>query len=394
VATGFPASSRAPDQAGTVRLLAGTALAAVAILAAAGCGSGSAATATSSINAGSLAAAGAPAGPLPSTPPAGPQSLSETGSTLLYPLFNIWVPAYQSQFSNVKVTTGGTGSSTGIADAASGKTDIGASDAYLSVADLVKHPALENIPLVVSAQLVSYYLPGFKGSLRLDATVLAGMYQGTITSWDDPAIKALNPGVSLPPLTVVPLHRTGGSGDTFLFTSYLSQPGSSWANSAGFATAVAWPAVSGGQAEGSNADMVSGCAAHPGCVAYIGISYQQSASAAGLGDARLLNSSGNYVLPDANTISAAADSFATVTPVSGTVSLIDSAAPAGYPLVNYEYAIVNTRQASAAKAETIKALLNWILTQGSSPAYLAKVGFQPLPAQVTTIADALIARIG
>jgi phosphate transport system substrate-binding protein len=389
VATRFPAPCRASERAGW---LAGTALAAAAILGAAGCASTAATPAATSS---AQLAAGTSVTPLPSAPPSGPQSVSETGSTLLYPLFsNIWAPAYQSKFSNVKITTGGTGSSTGIADAANGSTDIGASDAYLSVANLVKHPALENIPLVLSAQLVSYYLPGLKGNLKLNATVLAGMYQGTITSWNDPAIKALNPGVSLPSTPVVPLHRTGGSGDTFLFTSYLSQPGSSWANSVGFATAVAWPPVPGEQAEGSNADMVSGCAAHPGCVAYIGISYLKGATSAGLGEARLLNSSGNYVLPNANTISAAAESFATVTPTSGTISLIDSAAPDGYPLVNYEYAIVNTQQASSAKAATIKALLNWILTQGSSTTYLAQVGFQPLPPQVATIADSLIARIG
>ena len=388
MATRFPAPRLACEHGSTARLLAMTALAVAAIVAVTGCSGGSSGTA------GSAAQSATSPAPLPSAPPAGPQSLSETGSTLLYPLFNIWAPAYQSQFTNVKITTGGTGSSTGIADAANGTADIGASDAYLSVANLVEHPALENIPLVISAQLISYNLPSLAGNLKLDPAVLAGMYQGTITSWDDPAIKALNPGVTLPSLAVVPLHRSDGSGDTFLFTSYLAKPGSSWADSVGFGTKVAWPAVAREQADKGNAGMVTGCAAHPGCIAYIGISYQQQVSAAGLGEARLLNSSGNYVLPDAASISAAADSFATVTPASGTVSLIDSSAPDGYPLVNYEYAIVNTRQTSAAKAATIKALLNWILTQGSATAYLSKVGFQPLPGPVSAIAEALIARIG
>jgi phosphate transport system substrate-binding protein len=395
VATRFPASRRASEQVGIARLLAGTALAVVTILAAAGCGDGSPGTTGPLGTAGAVGEAGTQQSPLPSAPPAGPQSLSETGSTLLYPLFNnVWAPAYQSKFANVKITTGSTGSSTGIADATSGTADIGASDAYLSAANLVKDPALENIPLVISAQVVTYYLPGLKGNLKLNAAVLAGMYQGTITNWDDPAIRALNPGVSLPALTIVPVRRSDGSGDTFLFTSYLSKAGSKWAADVGFGTEVAWPAVAGEQADKGNAGMVAGCSAHPGCVAYIGISYLQQALTAGLGEAQLFNSSGNYVLPDAASISAAAESFATVTPAVGTISLVDSPVPGGYPIVNYEYAIVSTRQASSAKAATIKALLNWILTQGSSPTYLATLGFQPLPAQVATLADALIARIG
>jgi phosphate transport system substrate-binding protein len=377
VATRFPA-----------RWFPAALLGTVSVLAVAGCGNGSLATASAQLAAGTSQSS-------PASPPAGPESVSETGSTLLYPLFNnIWAPAYRSQFANVKITTGATGSSAGIADAANGSADIGASDAYLSAADQVRHPALENIPLVISAQVVSYNVPGIKGNLKLNAAVLAGLYQGTITSWNAPAIAALNPGASLPPLKVVPVRRSDGSGDTFLFTSYLSGPGSDWANAVGFGTEVAWPAVAGEQPAKGNAGMVSSCAAHPGCVAYIGISYLQQASAAGLGEARLFNSSGNYVLPDATSISTAAESFAEVTPAVGTISLIGSLAPDAYPIVNYEYAIVNTRQASAAKAATIKALLNWILTQGSSTAYLAQVGFRPLPPQVTAIADALIARIG
>jgi len=330
---------------------------------------------------------------LPTAPPPGPQTLSETGSTLLYPLFSAWAPAYKRQFPNVTINIAPTGSTTGISAAASGKADIGASDAYLSSAKLARYPALENIPLEVSAQMINYNLPGVTGNLMLDSTVLAGMYQGQITRWNDQAIRALNPGVPLPPLKIIPLHRVEGSGDTFLFTSYLSKPGSSWANSISFSNSVAWPPVTGALGEQGNMGMVTGCEQHPGCVAYIGISYRKQ-TAGKLGEARLLNSSGNYVLPDKDSISAAADAFAGITPASGAISLIDSSSSAAYPIVNYEYAIVSTRQPSASKAATIRALLNWILTDGSSPAYLASVNFEKLPPQVAIIADALIARIG
>jgi phosphate transport system substrate-binding protein len=356
---------------------------------------GVAACSSSSAPASPAAAAGVFGSPssvsLPTSPPAGAQKLSEAGSTLLLPLFNEWASAYQSRFSNVAISVAGGGSTQGVTLAASGQADIGASDAYLSSAKLAKYPTLENIPLAISAQFIAYNLPSVTGNLKLNSTVLADMYQGKITAWNDARIKALNPGVSLPPTKVVPIHRKDGSGDTFLFTSYLSTD-SNWSDKVGFSNTVAWPAVPGATSETGNGGMVSGCVAHPGCVAYIGISYLSPAN--GLGEAQLLNSSGQYELPDASSINAAAGSFVATTPVNGSISLIDSTAANGYPIINYEYAIVSTHQPNATKAATIKALLNWILTDGSSPAYLAKVGFQSLPSQVATIAKTLIAKIG
>ena len=354
----------------------------------AACGTSSPATSPNPVALSSSAAA------LPSAPAGGRQTLSETGSTLLFPLFGEWAQGYKGQFPNITITTAGTGSTTGISSAASGTADIGASDAYLSSGTLAKYPAMENIPLAVAAQQVAYNLPGVSGNLRLNSAVLAGMYQGSITRWNDPAIRALNPGVPLPAMRVIPIHRSEGSGDTFLFTSYLSQAGSAWAADIGFATTVVWPSVPGALGEKGNSGMVAGCAANPGCVAYIGISYLSQASAAGLGEAKLLNRSGSYVLPNAGSISAAAAGFAETTPADGTMSLVDGSSAGGYPIVNYEYAIIDTHQPSAVKAATIKALLNWILTTGSSASYLSKVNFQPLPAQVATIADTLIAKIG
>ena len=256
------------------------------------------------------------------------------------------------------------------------------------------HPALENVPLAISAQVVSYNLPDIRASLKLSSALLAEMYQGKITRWNDPAIRTLNPGAALPSLKIVPLHRSDGSGDTFLFTSYLAKPGSSWGNTVDFGNTVAWPSVPGELAEKGNSGMVTGCVATPGCLAYIGISYLSQATAAGLGEAQLLNRSGGYVLPDAASISAAAAGFAAATPGNGTISLIDTLSSGGYPIVNYEYAIVSTHQSSAAKATTLKALLNWILTSGSSATYLSKVGFRPLPQQVMAVAGKLITRIG
>jgi len=246
---------------------------------------------------------------------------------------------------------------------------------------------------VISAQLISYYLPGLNGTVNLNGTILAKMYQGQITTWNDQQIKAINPDITLPATRVVPLHRTDDSGDTFLFTTYLSTQDPDWSNSVSYGTTVAWPGVAGQFAFQGNGSMVTGCRDHPGCIAYIGISYKDQATNLGLGEAALLNGSGSYKLPTPAAINAEATGFASTTPANGTLSLINGTAAGAYPIVNYEYAIVSIRQPNAAKTRDLKALLHWILTTGSGPAYLGPVHFQPLPSQVASISEALAAKI-
>jgi len=322
-------------------------------------------------------------------------SLSETGSTLLYPLMRAWAAAYHQQVPAVSVSTAATGSGAGIAAASAGKADIGTSDAYLSSGDLVRSPALLNIPLAISAQQVNYNLPQVSpGShVKLDGQVLARMYEGTITSWDDPAIAALNPGVRLPAVRVVPVHRSDSAGDTFLFSSYLSTQDPAWNAAIGYGTTVAWPQVAGALAEHGNGGVVTACQSTPGCVAYAGISYLSSALADGLGEAELANAAGRFELPTASTISASVASFVSSTPPNETISMVDGPAAGGYPIVNYEYAIVSTRQPSAGRAQTLQAFLRWVITTGNSALYLDTVRFQPLPADVVTLALAQIDRI-
>jgi phosphate transport system substrate-binding protein len=320
-------------------------------------------------------------------------TLKETGSTLLYPLMKSWAQAYAQHHPGVTVTTAGTGSGAGIAAASKGAADIGATDAYLSSGDLVKNPSLLNIPLAVSAQAVVYNLPTVSSHVNLNGTVLAEIYQGKVTTWNDRAIEQLNPGVPLPPIRIVPLHREDSSGDTFLFASYLSTQDAAWNSATGYGTLVQWPVA--GQQETGNAGMVAGCKATPGCLAYIGISYLGGATSGGLGEARLANNAGSYELPDAKSVSAALSSFVSLTPPDETISLIDGPAPGSYPVVNYEYAVVSTRQPSAAKAAALKNFLTWAVTTGNTPAaaYLGQVGFQPLPPALVTLGELQIQEI-
>ena len=325
-------------------------------------------------------------------------TITETGSTLLYPLAKTWAKAYHQEHPGVTVTTAGTGSGKGIAGASAGTADIGASDAYLSSGDLVKNPNLVNIPLAVSAQTVIYNVPGLpSGShLQLDGQVLAKIYSGAITKWDDPAIKALNKTLPLPPTTIVPVHRSDSSGDTFLFTSYLSTQWPQWDASIGYGTLADWPSVAGALAEKGSLNVLQACATTSGCVAYNGISYLTQAEGDGLVDAALENSAGNFTLPTPNAITDSVDSFVSLTPPNETISMIDgpSADGKGYPVVNYEYAVVSTRQPDAARASAIRAFLTWVLTTGNDASYLNPVGFQPLSPTLVTLGEAQIAQVG
>jgi phosphate transport system substrate-binding protein len=338
-----------------------------------------------------------------SKPAAGQVTLSETGSTLIYQLFSNWATAYHSTYSNVSVTTAGTSSGDGIADVTTTDkklfVNIGASDAFLSSGNLVQHPDLLNIPLAIAAQEVFYNLPDLSPTathLHLNGQVLAGMYDGSITNWNDPRVKALNPGVPLPNLPVVPLHRLGSTGDSFLFTSYLSAGDQAWNQAFGYGTNIAWPKGVGAVPPlPGNSGMVADCENVRGCVAYVGISYQTAAQSGAhpLGYAALQNAAGSYLTPTASAIDAAVRPFVAATPPNESISLVNGPASAGYPIVNYEYAIVKADQANATTAEDIKAFLHWVTITGNSASFLAAFRFQPLPPVVRQLANQQIARI-
>jgi phosphate transport system substrate-binding protein len=327
-----------------------------------------------------------------SAPAAASRTLAETGSSLMAPLFALWAPAYHARFSQVTLRTTSSSSGEGISSAAAGQADIGASDAFLSPATLAKYSSLVNIPLAVAALMVVYNVPGISASthLRLDGTVLARIFSGKIGRWDDPAIAALNPGVKLPGAAIVPVHRADSSGSTFLFTSYLNAQDSSGWNSSLIGTTVAWPRPPGAQgATGSDA-IVSSVKSAPGAIGYVGVSYLSQVRGANEGEAALGNSAGRFVLPTARAIQVALASF-TSTPASETISLINGSAAQAYPVINYEYAVVDTSQPSATRARDLQAFLSGAVTTGT--AQLAKVNFQPLPPSIVTLSDAQIAEI-
>jgi len=338
----------------------------------------------------------APAVPKIIAPPSSTVALTETGSTLLYPLFNFWAPAYSKLYPNISITTAGTGSGTGISQAAAGAVNIGASDAYLSSSQVAANPGLLNIPLAISAQMINYNLPGLSGTLKLSPSVIAQMYTGKITTWNNAAVAAINPGLTLPSTPVIPLHRSDGSGDTFIFSQYMAKGDPSVWGANNFGTSIAFPAISTAVGANGNGGMVSECAKTVGCIAYIGISFKAQTQSANLSEAMIENGTGNYLLPTNATIDAESTSFANATPPNGAISMVYSTTAAqGYPIINYEYGIINSKQSSSTTARAIQAFVSWAIspTGGNANSFLSQVGFRPLPAAVVAQSQAQLQTI-
>ncbi|MGH9606758.1 MAG: phosphate ABC transporter substrate-binding protein PstS [Terracidiphilus sp.] len=323
-------------------------------------------------------------------------NILETGSSLLYPLFNVWVPVYAHMHSGVRITTQSTGSGTGMSQSIAGIAQIGASDAYLSGAIMRMHSDMLNIPLAISTQMVNYNLPGLnQRHIRLSGPVLAGIYGGSITMWNDRQIAEMNPGVELPAHAIIPVHRSDGSGDTFIFTQYLAFSTPSWQSKYAYGTTISWAPVSGELGAEGNPGMITACQDNPYSVAYIGSSYRTGTDKAGLGIAALKNRAGNFELATPKTAADAAAEMVGKTPTDERVSLIFAPGADSYPIINYEYALVKSDQPSGELASALRNFFNWAIssTGGNSPKFLDPLHYSPLPSSVMKLSSAQIAKI-
>ncbi len=336
------------------------------------------------------------------------QNLAETGSTLIYPAFQAWVGSYAKIDPSVHITVGATGSESGINSAIAGQVQIGTSDAYMTDTQSMAHPGILNIPLAISAQLVVVNLPELRGStLKLSGPVLAGIYSGKIREWDAAPIAALNGGVHLPHHEIVPVHRADGSGDTFIFTQFLtfSTPDVhlraasdllfDWETRIGYGTTVAWPMVSGSLTATGNRGMLQTIAGAPYTVGYLGASFEADVNKAGLIPAMLKNQDGNFVLPNAATISSAAAALTPRTPADERLTLVFAPGVNSYPLINYEYAIVSEKQPNAQVAEAVSNFLTWCISPqgGGAASFLDPVHFIALPRSIRALSEIQIAKI-
>jgi phosphate transport system substrate-binding protein len=330
-------------------------------------------------------------------------TISESGSTLIYPLFRSWVAAYARLDPTVHMSVAATGSGTGISAAIARQIQIGTSDAYMSDNQAMANPHILNIPLAISAQTVDANLPELRGrALKLSGPVLADIYSGRIGAWDAAPIAALNRGVPLPHHAIVPVRRAEGSGDTFIFTQYLtftteSADGGtkSWGDTIGYGTTVNWPSVSGGLTATGNDGMVRTLARTPYSVGYVGASYEGAAAQGNLLVAMLENQAGNFLLPNQATVTAAAASLTPRTPPDERLTLVFAPGANSYPLINYEYAIVADHQPDSQMAQAVGNFLLWCISPqgGSAPGFLDPVHFIALPTPIRARSEIQIARI-
>jgi phosphate transport system substrate-binding protein len=323
-------------------------------------------------------------------------TLNESGSTLLYPLFQAWIAGYKSVAADVALAAASTGSGAGIEAALAGSVRIGASDAYLSDRIAEQNPQILNIPLAISAQAINYNLPGLnRANLKIDGPTLAKIYSGAVTQWDDPAIGAMNPGAALPHQTIIPVRRADGSGDTFVFTQFLDFSAESWEDNPGFGTEIAWPHVAAEKAASGNEGVVQTLASTRYAIGYVGVSYAGEVAKAGLGAATVENQAGKFLLPTRQSIAAAAAQLDPRTPPYERISLVFAPGDDSYPLINYEYVLVSKSQPDAATAAALRAFLLWAIsrTGGNGDNYLTPVGFIALPDFIRGLSETQIAEI-
>lgn len=323
----------------------------------------------------------------PSTLPT--TTINIDGSSLLYIPMLAWIENFTDHYTNVKINVGASGSGVGQSEVEQGLINVGDSDAYLLNQSQAQYPWLLNIPLAVSAQQVNYDVPGIPQSLHLNFSgpVLAGIFNGSITTWNNPQIADLqSPSVRsmLPSNTIVPVHRADSSGDTFIFTQYLSFSDPWWNSHVGYGTTVSWPSNPSATDASGNSGMVEVINETSYSIGYVGVSFLKVALGQKEGYAYLENQAGNFVNITQSNIEADVNAFVNKVPSDERISMVFGPGADAYPIVNFEYAIVSKNQTSADTVKVIQTYLSWVMDPkwGSSPYFLNLVGFVALPASV------------
>jgi phosphate transport system substrate-binding protein len=315
-------------------------------------------------------------------------SLTGAGATFPFPLISKWIPAYD-QATGTKINYSPIGSGGGIAAITSRTVDFGASDAPLTpdqFSAAVKDGAgVVQIPWALSATSVMYNVPGAPQGLKLTGKIIADIYLGNITSWNDAGIKKINPSVSLPDLKITPVFRSDGSGTNYNFTDYLSTVSPGFKSKIGYSTQVNWPTGVG--ARGSSG--VSGVLTRTdGAIGYADVAY---ALANHIKFARVQNKAGKFTLPGLRAIREAA---ATVTkvPPSNEMHIVDppKSRPLAYPISTFTYVLLPTK---TDKAQELRRFVFWALTQGQKQELTAKLLFVPIPKPVLVASEKTLKKV-
>ena len=301
-------------------------------------------------------------------------ALTGAGSTLVAPLMANWITGFESG-TGIGVKYSAVGSGEGIKAIGNRTVDFGASDAPMTSEQAAECNGCVTIPWALTATGVGVNVPGVS-KVNLSGPVLAEIFMGKITKWNDKKIAALNPKAKLPSTTITPIYRSDGSGDTYAFTNYLSKVSPTWRSQYGFGTSVGFNAGVG--AKGNSG--VTSSLKTPGAIGYVAAAYLIGA---GVHAAAIENAAGNFELPNLANIEEAASVLKSVRPNSG-VSIVapPKSATKAYPISTFTYAIV---PGNAPQATALKEFINYALTKGQS--YGAALDFAPLPNVVLSAAQ-------
>ena len=310
-------------------------------------------------------------------------TLIGAGSTFVYPLFSKMFSEY-NKTTGLKVNYQSIGSGGGIRQITNKTVDFGGSDAPLND-DQTKATGADmlHIPMASGADVVSYNIPGVPDTLKFTPDVIAGIFLGKITKWNDPALTAINPGVKLPDMPIVVAHRSDGSGTTYIWTDYLSKISDEWKTKVGKGSAVNWPAGLGSKGNEGVAGTVKQT---PGAIGYIELAYAfQNQMPIG----KVKNLAGNFIAPSLASITAAGN---ITLPPDAKVSITNTSAPDGYPISSFTWAIIYKEQKYADRSQTratnLLKLLQWNTHEGQQ--FCQPLLYAPLAPAAVTVAENIL----
>jgi len=307
----------------------------------------------------------------------GSVDLTGAGATFPYPIYSRWFSDYDQQ-KGVRINYGSLGSGAGIRQLSEQTVDFGASDSPMTDEELAaaKGGAVLHVPTVIGGVVIAYNLPATSQPLKLTGDVIADLFLGRITKWNDPRIAAANPGVQLPDADVLVVHRTDASGTTYIFTDYLTAVSQPWASGPGRGKQVSWPTGLGAK---GNEGVAAQVKQTEGSVGYTELAYAKQNR---LQVAEVRNQAGNFVAPTLENIQAAASGALAALPedTDFRVSIVNAPGAQAYPISSLTWVLLYQQQPDSAKGRKLVDFLRWALAEGDQQA--AALDYAPLPAPV------------
>jgi phosphate transport system substrate-binding protein len=316
--------------------------------------------------------------PTPATQDVGSGTLTGAGATFPEPFYTKAFYAYSQQYPKVSVNYQAVGSGAGIQQFIANTVDFGASDVPMTAQEIQSAGGADKLiqaPTTLGVISVSYNVSGLQ-KLQLDGRTLAGIFLGTVKRWDDPSIKALNSGASLPAKDITVVHRSDGSGTTYHFTDYLSKVSDPWKTKVGAGKAVQWPTGVGGK---GNEGVATGIKQTDGAIGYVELAYVVQT---GMAQAYLKNQAGKFLQASVGGATAAAAQNKNVTPTS--FSITDAPGDASYPISGFSWIILKKEYPDAAKGKAVAHLFQWLVNDGQQ--YGKDLQYAPLPKSVEELA--------